>query len=731
MLTSFESPEGGDGDAQEDQGQEQSTLHHPSPSPVAFVDYSHRSPSPSHHIITTTTDPSGQSEIDAVVLPWGLTRSTPLPAGPMMRPGPEMHPLVSISNTQSHSLHPSTRTHRFSDDAHWVGHTNHGDTSTVSEALLTRSPHRLIDPQTGLTAQSLSMSSSLPRPNTDSHLVQPPPLISRVRQLAAFTQHRFLHPLHRIPAPSSRARSLSPAVGNVVPVESHSNGESHGAVYRECGGHVSHSRNPVLGGADPPGGVNVPFTPRLVGRRSPPSSSFNGMAQLNESLLVRQQRDGRGAGIFIENGDVVGVGNEDMVQAIPVSCESHINCFICLDEEFTAEGTTGGELVSCCTQCHAVIHRRCWRDLTKSQKLASIRARFLGHRVPNLRICTICKTGYARISVILQHSLDDGSVALERVRNGIDSPHSSHPEDFLQEPLQESLFSVVSRMLNDDDDEDEDGPALWTPAVTLLNILFCIASLFPCLILISRFQFNSTSTIMGLIGFLYIFFVIETLILAIAQRRSALAILIDRHSRPSNRAPSDATSSHDPLSLPNEVDITHLTDTPPPAPPTSNHHSPNHSAIPGGADLHRYSQPHNSHKTQYYQPTTPLTLSLSHTHHADTHNYHQGVEDGTVADTDMRGRNTQPSQHMPAFSSPPTGSLHLHPSHLHTASLLHTVNPRTRSHSPTPHTRSRTIDISKLEQDTRRNLPVNIQLVPITDSNSNITNVALTCDSPH
>ena len=72
-------------------------------------------------------------------------------------------------------------------------------------------------------------------------------------------------------------------------------------------------------------------------------------------------------------------------------------CFICLDGTESEEDGSG-KLVSCCSQCYAVTHAGCWRDWRSSQSSNARRTRVSGNRlISDPFLCSICKSGYARI----------------------------------------------------------------------------------------------------------------------------------------------------------------------------------------------------------------------------------------------------------------------------------------------------------------------------------------------
>ena len=71
---------------------------------------------------------------------------------------------------------------------------------------------------------------------------------------------------------------------------------------------------------------------------------------------------------------------------LPNDSSTDRSCFICLEDE--------PELVSCCSRCFGVAHKKCWKEWRSSQRLAAARTSS-STRDPFL--CSICKTGRARI----------------------------------------------------------------------------------------------------------------------------------------------------------------------------------------------------------------------------------------------------------------------------------------------------------------------------------------------
>lgn len=72
-------------------------------------------------------------------------------------------------------------------------------------------------------------------------------------------------------------------------------------------------------------------------------------------------------------------------------------CFICLDgtEDLSSPDI---RLVSCCSQCYAVTHIRCWKEWRLSQAAHARRVRVAGNRIgTDPFLCSICKSGAARL----------------------------------------------------------------------------------------------------------------------------------------------------------------------------------------------------------------------------------------------------------------------------------------------------------------------------------------------
>ncbi|CAD7954262.1 unnamed protein product [Amoebophrya sp. A120] len=71
-------------------------------------------------------------------------------------------------------------------------------------------------------------------------------------------------------------------------------------------------------------------------------------------------------------------------------------CFLCLEGDGE---NPRDKLLPCCTRCNAMTHARCWQEYRYNQRIASLRCRMLRVSLPRSQmLCTICKTGNAKIS---------------------------------------------------------------------------------------------------------------------------------------------------------------------------------------------------------------------------------------------------------------------------------------------------------------------------------------------
>ncbi|KAF7458143.1 RING finger domain-containing protein [Cryptosporidium felis] len=66
-------------------------------------------------------------------------------------------------------------------------------------------------------------------------------------------------------------------------------------------------------------------------------------------------------------------------------------CFICLED------SSQGKLRRCCSQCYALVHRKCWSKWNISQQIALLRGILLGEQVRETHVCSICRSGSVQI----------------------------------------------------------------------------------------------------------------------------------------------------------------------------------------------------------------------------------------------------------------------------------------------------------------------------------------------
>ncbi|KAL8436674.1 hypothetical protein ACSSS7_001499 [Eimeria intestinalis] len=219
------------------------------------------------------------------------------------------------------------------------------------------------------------------------------------------------------------------------------------------------------------------------------------------------------------------------------------SCFICL--EGPRRGRRGGPpklLHPCCSQCYAVVHEKCWTAYRRRQRLATFRARLLGHRAPDVAKCSICRTG----------------------RGGLLSDHgSSAPPQPIGEgasALQEQLLATLGRLLMDDGDVAGhptcSGLCICANALVLLAVF-----LVGCLVvMVTEFQ---GVTVFLVTLFLYYHFVLFQLVYLAARQRRVLAELPLITPHRSSILPALCACSEALASLP-----------PAPAPPTGEEPSP-------------------------------------------------------------------------------------------------------------------------------------------------------------
>ncbi|SBS91254.1 conserved Plasmodium protein, unknown function [Plasmodium malariae] len=104
--------------------------------------------------------------------------------------------------------------------------------------------------------------------------------------------------------------------------------------------------------------------------------------------------------------------------------KAELFCFICLEKKLE-----NSLLLSCCSLCTACVHKKCWFSWRKTQKLSSLRSKLLGLNKLDPLLCTICKTGTAKIEE-------------ERDFNWLVNNNSN--KEFLQDELLRTIASILN-----------------------------------------------------------------------------------------------------------------------------------------------------------------------------------------------------------------------------------------------------------------------------------------------
>eukprot|EP01054_Gregarina_sp_Poly1_P006424 Gregarina_sp_Poly_1__6423@NODE_342_length_9417_cov_265_709412_g286_i0_p2_GENE_NODE_342_length_9417_cov_265_709412_g286_i0NODE_342_length_9417_cov_265_709412_g286_i0_p2_ORF_typecomplete_len345_score42_72FANCL_C/PF11793_8/0_034ProkRING_1/PF14446_6/0_016ProkRING_1/PF14446_6/1_3e03Zn_ribbon_17/PF17120_5/0_1RINGv/PF12906_7/0_11zfRING_2/PF13639_6/0_16PHD/PF00628_29/0_74PHD/PF00628_29/2_8e03_NODE_342_length_9417_cov_265_709412_g286_i0301037 len=192
------------------------------------------------------------------------------------------------------------------------------------------------------------------------------------------------------------------------------------------------------------------------------------------------------------------------------------NCFICLEDDRKRQ------LLSCCSQCSAVTHKKCWYQWRRKQRLTTLRARLLATNISDPLGCTICKTGIAQIEGEEDH--------LAWAAGGTDP---------VQQRLQDRLLSVLGRMLQSARGDDEESVSL--PQSVLQRVAIIAGSILSVAILIDVLLFTLTDIsywgfiVIPTFALLYLIGSLSCLAISIYQRKLALGPLRQRPLPP--RAP--------------------------------------------------------------------------------------------------------------------------------------------------------------------------------------------------
>ncbi|CAG9472470.1 conserved Plasmodium protein, unknown function [Plasmodium vivax] len=164
--------------------------------------------------------------------------------------------------------------------------------------------------------------------------------------------------------------------------------------------------------------------------------------------------------------------------------KAELFCFICLEENLE-----NCYLISCCSVCTACVHKRCWYSWRKTQKLSSLRSKILGLNKLDPLLCTICKTGTAKI--------ED-----EKDFNWIVNNNTN------KEYLQDELLRTIASILNNEGN-DSSIPILHFRYIFSINLLFLIITIVVIIIFTVVFHFTATYVLLIALFVLYEIIVLQ------------------------------------------------------------------------------------------------------------------------------------------------------------------------------------------------------------------------------
>ncbi|CAD2105736.1 conserved Plasmodium protein, unknown function [Plasmodium vinckei brucechwatti] len=141
-------------------------------------------------------------------------------------------------------------------------------------------------------------------------------------------------------------------------------------------------------------------------------------------------------------------------------------CFICLEKNLK-----DFVLYPCCSLCSAVVHKKCWYKLRRTQKLSSLRSKLLGLNKLDPILCSICKTGVAKIE---EEEGDDFKWAQDCNSN----------KEYLQDELLRTIYSV----LNNGVDNNNNNSSLHSRYIFVFNLVFLIILITLIVLLILFFK---------------------------------------------------------------------------------------------------------------------------------------------------------------------------------------------------------------------------------------------------
>ncbi|KYK70282.1 putative transmembrane protein [Toxoplasma gondii TgCatPRC2] len=208
-------------------------------------------------------------------------------------------------------------------------------------------------------------------------------------------------------------------------------------------------------------------------------------------------------------------------------------CFICLDgvKRSRRNGQLTGDLLPCCSQCFAVVHRKCWSIYRRRQQLAAFRSRLLGQRTPNPNRCSICKTGRAGVE-------GDETFQPQRRQN---SGSTGSGVSGTTSALQEQLLASLGRLLQDDDD-DADDPPLCSGMCTCINTGLLLGVLLLDLILIATTSLYPLEVLLLSLFITYNIVTLQIIWLAVKQRRESVGPLLSPELESDSRQASGGES---------------------------------------------------------------------------------------------------------------------------------------------------------------------------------------------
>ncbi|SBS98576.1 conserved Plasmodium protein, unknown function [Plasmodium ovale] len=193
--------------------------------------------------------------------------------------------------------------------------------------------------------------------------------------------------------------------------------------------------------------------------------------------------------------------NPDMTEPIMrksnniIEEKTELFCFICLEKNLE-----NSHLLSCCSLCTACVHKKCWYSWRKTQKLSSLRSKLLGLNKLDPLLCTICKTGTAKIEE-------------EKDFNWLANKSSN------KEYLQDELLRIIASLLNNDM-HDNNIPTLHFRYIFSFNIIFLIISIFVIILFTVVFHFTTTYVLLIALLVLYEIIVLQIVLYLYIRMRN-------------------------------------------------------------------------------------------------------------------------------------------------------------------------------------------------------------------